>query len=99
LDADALAGWLKARNLPSMTLEEATTNPIIKEHLDKAVERANQAVSRAESIRKYRILLTDFTIENGYLTPSIKVKRSRVLADFADEIDSLYEDTRAMDGA
>jgi long-chain acyl-CoA synthetase len=97
LDQDALAGWLKARNLPAMTIEEASTNPTIKEHLDKAVERANLAVSRAESIRKYRILLTDFTIENGYLTPSIKVKRSRVLSDFADEIEALYVDTRPID--
>ncbi len=95
LDEEALAGWLKARNLPEMTVEEASTNPIIKEHLDKAVERANLAVSRAESIRKYRILLTDFTILNGYLTPSMKVKRSRVLHDFADEIETLYVDTRS----
>jgi long-chain acyl-CoA synthetase len=95
LDPDALAGWLKARNLPPMTIEEASTNSIIKEHLDKAVERANLAVSRAESIRKYRVLLIDFTILNGYLTPSMKVKRSRVLQDFADEIEALYVDTRA----
>lgn len=95
IDADALPGWLHGKGLPSMSIEEASTHPVVKDHLDKAVERANKAVSRAESIRKYAIVLEDFTIENGYLTPSLKVKRSRVLEDFAAEIEALYaEDTR-----
>ena len=78
-----------------MTLAEAVKSPIIQEHLDKAVERANQVVSRAESIRKYQLLTTDFTIGNGYLTPSLKVKRSLVLRDYKDTIEQLYTDTRA----
>ena len=95
IDADALPGWLKAHGLPEMTVEKAVQDPVVKAELDKAVERANRAVSRAESIRKYRVLLTDFTVLNGYLTPSLKVKRSRVLADFADEIEALYVDERS----
>jgi long-chain acyl-CoA synthetase len=62
--------------------------------LDRAVARANEAVSRAESIRKIRVLQTDFTEENGYLTPSLKVKRALVLRDFAADVDALYVDTR-----
>ena len=65
--------------------------------LDRAVERTNKAVSRAESIRKYAILTTDFTIENDLLTPSLKVKRAKVLQRFADEIEELYVDTRQAD--
>jgi long-chain acyl-CoA synthetase len=58
--------------------------------LQAAVDDANKSVSRAESIRKFRILSTDFTEASGHLTPSLKVKRSVVAKDFAGEIDLLY---------
>jgi long-chain acyl-CoA synthetase len=54
------------------------------------VDDANQAVSRAESIRRFRILGVDFTEENGYLTPSLKVRRGVVAKDFAADIEALY---------
>ncbi|WP_062202124.1 AMP-dependent synthetase/ligase [Demequina salsinemoris] len=90
LDAEALPGWLKGKELPEMTPAEAAAHPVVREHMDRAVSRANKAVSRAESIRKYEILLEDFTVDNGYLTPSLKVKRTQVLKDFADRIEDLY---------
>jgi long-chain acyl-CoA synthetase len=58
--------------------------------LQAAVDDANKAVSRAESIRKIRVLGVDFTPENGYLTPSLKVKRALVAKDFAADIEALY---------
>ena len=91
LDAEALPGWLKVHNLEDMSVEQAAAHPAVREALDVAVERANKAVSRAESIRKYTVLTTDFTVDNGYLTPSLKVKRNVVMSDFAGEIDALYE--------
>jgi long-chain acyl-CoA synthetase len=90
LDAEALPGWLKAKGLPEMTVAEAAEDPTVREHLDRAVERTNKAVSRAESIRKYEVVLEDFTIANGYLTPSLKVVRSRVIADLHERIENLY---------
>jgi long-chain acyl-CoA synthetase len=61
------------------------------------MKRANRAVSRAESVRKYEVLAADFTIDNGYLTPSMKVKRELVLADHADAVERLYtEDAREV---
>ena len=90
LDAEALPGWLKGKGLPEMTVAEAAEHDFVKDHLDKAVERANQVVSRAESIRKYSIVLDDFTVANGYLTPSLKLKRDRVLTDYADKVEALY---------
>lgn len=90
LDAEALPGWLNTRGLPEMDVVTAATHPQVRAHLDRAVERANRAVSRAESIRKYTVLTTDFTVDNDYLTPSLKVKRERVIKDFADQIDELY---------
>jgi long-chain acyl-CoA synthetase len=94
LDQEALPGWLSAHGHPSMTLRAATTYQPVLDELDKAVEAANEAVSRAESIRKIRVLDGDFTVLNGYLTPSMKLKRSKVLADFAGEVETLYIDTR-----
>ena len=95
IDADALPGWLHGKGLPEMTIAEAVQHTFVRDHLDKAVARANKAVSRAESIRKYDVLPHDFTVENGYLTPSLKVKRAAVLEDFRDTIEALYaEDDR-----
>ena len=94
LDADALSGWLATHDLPDMDVATASTHPGVRAALDRAVERTNKAVSRAESIRKYTILTTDFTIENDLLTPSLKVKRAKVLQQYADVIEELYVDTR-----
>ncbi|MEN0130058.1 MAG: AMP-dependent synthetase/ligase [Brevundimonas sp.] len=94
LDPDGVPGWLAAHGKPALTLAEAATDPDVLASIDKAVERANKAVSRAESIRKYRILDTDLTIANGYLTPKLSVKRSLVLKDFASDVEALYSGTR-----
>jgi long-chain acyl-CoA synthetase len=90
IDAEALPGWLKSKGLDDMTSEQAAADPVVREHLDKAIERANKAVSRAESVRRYEILPEDLTIANGYLTPSMKVKRDKVIADNTALIESIY---------
>ncbi len=54
------------------------------------MDEANKAVSRAESIRRFRILGTDFTEASGQLTPSVKVRRNVIARDFAPDIDALY---------
>ena len=90
LDAEMLPGWLANHDLPPMTVDQAATDERVLAALDRAVTRANEAVSRAESIRKFKVLTIDFTMENGYLTPSQKVKRAKVIKDFAAEIDDIY---------
>ncbi|WP_265523092.1 AMP-dependent synthetase/ligase [Oerskovia flava] len=90
LDAEMLPGWLSTHGLPAMDVRAAAVHPAVLQALDGAVERANGAVSRAESIRKISVLDTDFTESNGYLTPSLKVKRALVLRDFAGAVDDLY---------
>ena len=69
----------------------ARTDPIVLMKRDRAVESNKSAVSHAEAIKKYKVLTSDFTIENNYLTPSLKVKRADVLQDFAGAIDEIYE--------
>ncbi|HEY0118730.1 MAG TPA: AMP-dependent synthetase/ligase [Cellulomonas sp.] len=95
LDPEGVPGWLAAHGKPPMSLEDAAQDPDVRASLDRAVERTNQAVSRAESIRKYRILPTDLTIANGYLTPKLSVRRAEVLKAFAHEVDALYATTSA----
>ena len=90
LDAEMLPGWLRSRGLPEMTVATAAKNPDVIRALERASARANRVVSKAESIRKIHILATDFTEDNGYLTPSMKVKRALVLRDFASQIDDIY---------
>ncbi|MCL3862170.1 long-chain fatty acid--CoA ligase [Actinotalea sp. K2] len=93
LDAEALPGWLSTHGLPEMDVATAAKHPEVRAAIDRAVERTNKAVSRAESIRKFSVLDIDFAIENDYLTPSMKVKRSKVLNDFDTEIEALYAGT------
>lgn len=90
LDEEMLPGWLEGKGLPKMTMAEARHHPEVRDSLARAARRANRAVSRAESIRRIVILEGDFTEHNGYLTPSLKVKRNLVLKDFAGAIDELY---------
>ena len=90
LDAEMLPDWLRKHGLPRCSPAEAAQLPEVQASLERAIERANKAVSRAESIRKFRIIDASFTVENGYVTPSMKLRRRKVIADYAHEIDELY---------
>ena len=70
------------------------THEVVRAEIQTAVDDANKAVSRAESIRKFAILAGDFTEDNGYLTPSLKLKRSIVMKDYGDQVEALYSDPR-----
>ncbi|WP_124055089.1 AMP-dependent synthetase/ligase [Arcanobacterium ihumii] len=90
LDSDALPQWLTNHGFDPMPLSQAISDPQVLAAIDRAIKRTNTHVSRAESIRKFVILPSDFTIENGYLTPSLKVRRNQVLQDFAYAIEDIY---------
>ncbi|MDO5035197.1 MAG: AMP-dependent synthetase/ligase [Actinomycetaceae bacterium] len=91
LDREMLPTWLTNHSLENMDVTEAAKHPRVLASLEKAIERTNRNVSRAESIRKFRIVNAEFTVDNGYLTPSMKLKRAEVARDFAAEIEALYE--------
>ena len=94
LDKEMLPQWLRNHGLPAMDVIEASAHPQVLAALDRAVARTNRAVSRAESIRTFRVLTTDFTEANGLLTPSLKVKRGPVMEAHADVIADIYGSTR-----
>jgi len=91
IDPEAFTGW-KQRNGKdaSATVGDLAEDPDLLAEVDLAVKDANQAVSHAESIRKFRILPVDFTEDTGELTPTLKVKRKVVAEKFASDIDALY---------
>ena len=93
LDAEMLPLWLSSHGLEEMTVVDAARDPRVRAALEKAVGRANEAVSRAESIRTFEVLPTDFTVANGLLTPSLKVRRAEAEKRFSAEIEALYTRT------
>ncbi len=91
LDPEMLGPWLRNHDLPMVEPHIAASMPQVRDSISRAIAKANDSVSRAESIRRFRILNADFNVANGYLTPSLKLKRHRVLEDFSNEIDALYD--------
>ncbi|GAA1153236.1 AMP-dependent synthetase/ligase [Nesterenkonia sandarakina] len=90
LDADAVADWCRLNGYRSLSLIDAAKHPKVRQEIGLSVEAANRRVSRAESIRKFELLDVELSEESGYLTPSLKLQRHRVLADFQGVIDSVY---------
>lgn len=90
LDPEGLENWCAAQRVPLMGVAEATANEQVRAAIQAAVDAANTLVSKAESIRTFVVLDTDFTVESGHLTPSLKLKRSAVVKDFQAQIDRIY---------
>ncbi|HAY43854.1 MAG TPA: long-chain fatty acid--CoA ligase [Micrococcaceae bacterium] len=91
LDAESLPGWLERNQLDkSLTIEQAGEVDVVKAHIQSLVDKANKSVSRAEAIKAFRIVPTDFTETSGHLTPSMKIKRAVVFKDYEQVIDEIY---------
>jgi long-chain acyl-CoA synthetase len=90
IDADMSKGWIAAHKKDGATIETLRNDPDLIAVIQTAVDEANKAVSKAESIRKFTILGEDFTIAGGHLTAKLSVKRHVVATQFAKEIDDLY---------
>lgn len=90
IDPDAIKSWIVANKKDGATIADLTNDPDLIGVIQTAVDEANKAVSRAESIRKFTILPTDFTIAGGQLTAKMSVKRHIVAKEFAAEIEALF---------
>jgi long-chain acyl-CoA synthetase len=91
LDPEALGPWKERHGKPAdATIASLRDDPDLVADVQAAVDDANKAVSRAESIRKFRILDTDFTQESGQLTVKMGIRRSVLAKDFAADIEALY---------
>lgn len=91
LDPEMLPTWLANNGLPAdLSLADAATNEKVRAEVQGAIDRANTRVSRAESIRKFTILPTEWTEASGHLTPKMSIKRNVIVSDFADAIEDIY---------
>ncbi|MDX6284471.1 MAG: long-chain acyl-CoA synthetase [Kribbellaceae bacterium] len=91
IDAEAFPQWKKENGKPDdAQIEDLVDDKDLRNEIQKAVDEANKAVSRAEAIRKFRILKVDFTEEGGQMTPTLKLKRNVVAKDFSSDIEALY---------
>ncbi len=91
IDEEAFPAWKEKHGKPAdATPADLRDDPDLVAEVQAAVDDANTTVSRAESVRRFRILGSDFTQEAGHITPSLKVKRNVVAKDFAQDIAALY---------
>jgi long-chain acyl-CoA synthetase len=91
IDPEFFPAWRARLGKPAdLQIADATEDPDLRSEIDAAIAEANQAVSHAESIKRFRILPGDFTEEAGQLTPSLKLRRAVIEKDLAADIDSLY---------
>ncbi|WP_323961448.1 AMP-binding protein [Arthrobacter sp. JZ12] len=97
LDEEALPGWLERHNLPAeTTMAEAARHSAVQAEIQSLVDAANESVSQAEAIKVFRIVDRDFTEASGHLTPSMKIKRAQVLADYSTLVDEIYAQPRTQ---
>jgi long-chain acyl-CoA synthetase len=91
VDADAFEPWKTETGKPATaSVADLHEDPDLLAALQLAVDDANQAVSAAEAIKKFRVLTVDFTEESGELTPTLKVKRHVVMKTFGPDVEALY---------
>jgi long-chain acyl-CoA synthetase len=99
LDPEMLPVWLNNNNQDAgMSLDEAAANPAVRAEIQRAVDRANETVSRAESIRRFEVLPIELTEASGHLTPKMSIKRNIILSDFEDTIEAMYASAPTTEG-
>jgi long-chain acyl-CoA synthetase len=99
LDPEMLPVWLNNNGEDAgMSVEEAAINAAVLAEVQRAIDAANENVSRAESIRKFTILSTELTEASGHLTPKMSIKRHVIIEDFSVQIESMYSGAPATEG-
>jgi long-chain acyl-CoA synthetase len=91
IDEEAFPDWKSKNGKPKdATVADLVDDDDLRAAVQAAIDEANKAVSHAEAIKAFRILPTDWSVDSGHLTPSLKVKRNVVLADHQSDVDALY---------
>lgn len=94
LELDATTKWARARNIPFADPVDLTTRSEVRDLIGGYVDAVNRELPAFEQIRKFAVLPEDFTMQNGLLTPSLKVKRREVEAKYAPQLEAMYERAR-----
>jgi long-chain acyl-CoA synthetase len=91
LDPDEAPAWAEEHGRPGRTVEELSRDPELLAELERHVSHTNAKLARFETVKRWTLLPLPFSTENGYLTPTLKLKRRRIVKDFSKEIEGLYE--------
>ena len=91
LDPDALAQWARAQALPASDYQTLTADPAVEHYVRACVDELNGRLNRWETIKDFRILNHDLSVEEDELTPSMKVKRKVVETRFWSVLESMYK--------
>jgi len=94
IDPDAVQTWAKGQGLDASDAETFVTGDLLRTHVAKAIDELNSRLNRWETIKDFRVLPRDFTVEDGELTPSLKVKRRVVSDRYASVINEMYTATK-----
>jgi long-chain acyl-CoA synthetase len=90
LDEEAIAGWAQEKGLGDRAPEQLVTEPAVRELVQSAVDEVNSGLARHETIKSFRLLPRDLTIDSGEITPSLKVKRKVVESNHRELLDAMY---------
>jgi long-chain acyl-CoA synthetase len=90
LDEDAIRGWAEHTGLAATSYQEIVTSPQTHEMVAGYVDQLNQRLNPWETVKKFTLLSEDLTVEAGYMTPSLKVRRRVVEEKYADKLDAMY---------
>jgi long-chain acyl-CoA synthetase len=99
LDPESLPTWAAAHGKPAgWTIADAAADPDVRAEVQKAIDDANRAVSHAEAIKKFTVLGTEWSVDGGQVTPSMKLKRNVVMLENAKDVDALYGEVASATG-
>jgi len=92
LDGDVVARWASEHGLGALEPQELAARPEVRELIAREVEQCNKQLASFETIKRFHILPRDFSIEDGEMTPTLKIKRKAVVQRYQRELDALYAD-------
>jgi long-chain acyl-CoA synthetase len=90
LDADAMAGWAAKNDMAGMPYAEVVSSPAVREMVQGYIDELNAKLNQWETIKKFVILDRDLSVDDGDLTPSMKLRRRVVAGKYKKELDALY---------
>ncbi|HZC04657.1 MAG TPA: long-chain fatty acid--CoA ligase [Ktedonobacterales bacterium] len=90
LDPDALRAWARRQNMSASDPDVIAATPAFQTYLEGEVASVNSHLARFETVKRFAVAPQDFTIENGLLTPSLKMRRGPLYSRYRDTIDGLY---------
>ena len=91
LDPEAIEGWAKEEGLSYSSVAELARSQEVHDLIDGFVAQGNQELERWETIKKFEILATELSVDEGEVTPSLKVRRKAVEKKYADVLNSMYD--------